>query len=167
MIEAHRIPKSPYHSQSKYICVLLRQIKTDGAKPISSLISSGSKLFIFDGEPLPYPTEYWSDVGDLQYILVTRPDIAFAVDQICKFMDSPSTLQSNGFYDFLKELCISGCISHKGAHFYRPLQILTELAIQMIRDLPLAMGCFWAHNYSHGMQKTKQYIVAWFITESE
>lgn len=57
---------------------------------MSSLISYGSKL---DGELLPDPTEYRSVIGALQYVVLTRPDITFVVNQVCYFMHSPKTIQ--------------------------------------------------------------------------
>ena len=37
------------------------------------------------------PTHFWSMVGALQYATFTRPDIQFAVNQVCQFMHSPSS----------------------------------------------------------------------------
>jgi hypothetical protein len=39
----------------------------------------------------PDPTLYRSVVGALQYFIVTRPDVAFAVSKVSQFMHSPST----------------------------------------------------------------------------
>jgi hypothetical protein len=41
------------------------------AKPCSSPAASGKKLAMFDGDPLPDPTEYRSVVGALQYLTLT------------------------------------------------------------------------------------------------
>jgi hypothetical protein len=35
------------------------------------------------------PTEYWSLAGALQYLTFTRPDIAYAVQQVCLHMHNP------------------------------------------------------------------------------
>jgi hypothetical protein len=40
---------------------------------------------------LPDPTHFRSMVGALQYATFTRPDIQFAVNQVCQFMHSPSS----------------------------------------------------------------------------
>lgn len=58
----------------------------DGAKPYSSPMLSGSKLSIFDGDPLPDPSEYRSAVGALQYLTWTRPNIAYTVNQVCQLI---------------------------------------------------------------------------------
>lgn len=44
-----------------------------------------------DGDPLEDPTEYRSIFCALQYLTLTRPDLAFAVNQICQCMNHPTT----------------------------------------------------------------------------
>ena len=63
----------------------------DGPKPYSSLVVTGSKLSTFDGDPLLDTCEYRSVVGALRYLTWTRPDITFAVNQVCQFMHNPIT----------------------------------------------------------------------------
>jgi hypothetical protein len=35
------------------------------------------------------PSEYWSLAGVLQYLTLTRPDLAYVVQQMCFFMHDP------------------------------------------------------------------------------
>ncbi|BBH02820.1 hypothetical protein Prudu_013511 [Prunus dulcis] len=53
---------------------------------------SGQKLSLHGGEPLVDPSEYRQVVGALQYLTITRPDLSYAVNQVCQFMHSPTTL---------------------------------------------------------------------------
>ncbi|KAF9672895.1 hypothetical protein SADUNF_Sadunf11G0092000 [Salix dunnii] len=46
--------------------------------PLKAL-HAGSKLSKFDGEPLSDPSEYRQTVGALQYVTLTRPDIAYSL----------------------------------------------------------------------------------------
>ena len=80
-----------YLTQTKYTMDLLHRTKFQDVKPISSPAHTGQKLSLYDGDPLPDPTEYRSVVGALQYLTLTRPDIAFAVNQVCQFMHQPTT----------------------------------------------------------------------------
>lgn len=41
-------------------------------------------------QALANPTHYRQVVGALQYLMLTRPDIAFAVNKACQFMHAPS-----------------------------------------------------------------------------
>jgi histone deacetylase 1/2 len=54
-------------------------------KPVSSPLSTSEKLSAFEGTPLEVKdaTQYRSTVGALQYLTLTRPDIAFWVNKVC------------------------------------------------------------------------------------
>jgi hypothetical protein len=53
-----------------------------GARPLFPPIASGPKLSAHEGELLNYPTEYRKVIGALQYCILTRPDISYAVNQL-------------------------------------------------------------------------------------
>jgi hypothetical protein len=63
-----------------------------GAKPSSTPCVSGGKLSKFDGEPLSDPTEYHHIVGAFQYCTLTRLDISCSVNQLCQFLQSPTSI---------------------------------------------------------------------------
>ncbi|KAM1882020.1 hypothetical protein ACFX13_003569 [Malus domestica] len=79
-------------SQQKYVQDLLLRTKMATAKPVHTPDVSGRRLSLQDGDPLPDPTEYRSVVSVLQYLTLTRPDIAFAVNQVCQFMHQPTSI---------------------------------------------------------------------------
>ena len=56
-------------------------------------MSVSEKLSKVVGNPLPQAdvTKYRSTVGALQYVTITRPDISFAVNKVCQFMQAPTT----------------------------------------------------------------------------
>ena len=58
-------------------------------KPLSTPADTGSKLSDSAGPPVEDLTLYRSLVGALQYLTITRPDIAYAVQQVCLFMHDP------------------------------------------------------------------------------
>jgi hypothetical protein len=62
-------------------------------KPPSTPLSTSEKLSIRGGEPLSSEeaTKYHSVVGALQYVMLTRPDIAFIVNKVCQFLHGPSS----------------------------------------------------------------------------
>lgn len=78
-------------SQHKYTTDLLHRTKMHGVKLIPTPAVSGQRLSLQDGDPLPDPTEYRSVVGALQYLTFTRPDINFAVNQVCQFLHQPTS----------------------------------------------------------------------------
>ena len=60
------------------------------AKPVTTPMASTTSLSAFDGEPFPDHTLFRSTVGALQYLSITRPDIAFAVNKLSQFMHKPT-----------------------------------------------------------------------------
>jgi hypothetical protein len=79
-------------SQQRYIMDLLNRTKMSDAKPVSTPMASSTNLSAFDGEPFTDHTLFRSTVGALQYLALTRPDIAFSVNKLSQFMHKPTTL---------------------------------------------------------------------------
>ena len=57
--------------------------------PTPTHVDTHAKLSVSDGDLLSDATEYRSLAGALQYLTLTRPDIAYAVQQICLHMHAP------------------------------------------------------------------------------
>ena len=91
VLELHRTNDALYITESKYIVDLLRRAKMDGAKPSSTLISTSLTLDNTSGNILPDPFQFRSLVEGLQYLIWTRPDISFSVNQVCQFLKEPRT----------------------------------------------------------------------------
>ena len=61
----------------------------EACNPIATSVDTNSKLSANAGPLLSDPTTYRSLAGALQYLTFTRPDISYAVQQICLFMHAP------------------------------------------------------------------------------
>ncbi|KAM0014531.1 putative RNA-directed DNA polymerase [Helianthus debilis subsp. tardiflorus] len=88
-ITVQRDSNGLFMSQSQYARDILRRANMTDCKPCATPVDTSSKLSASDGEPLPDGTLYRSLAGALQYLTFTRPDITYAVQQICLFMHSP------------------------------------------------------------------------------
>ena len=80
----------------------------------------GSKLSTIVGDPLSEfnTATYRQVVGALQYCTITRPDIAYSVNQLCQFMHSPTSLNwiaSRRVLRYLKGSVDHGLSYHKGS----------------------------------------------------
>ncbi|KAM1382347.1 hypothetical protein ACFX2F_034822 [Malus domestica] len=103
-------------SQHKYIHDLLVTAKMDGAKAVSTPLSTTHSLMLHDGSSLTDATPYRRLVGGLQYLSLTRPDISFAVNKLSQFMHSPSETHWQALKRLLRYL--KGTISF-GLHLCR------------------------------------------------
>lgn len=81
-MEVHRTSSGMFLSQLKYVTDLLVKFDMAGCKPIGTPASK-LKLSPTYGTPLADPSQYRSIVGALHCVTLTRPDICFAVNQVC------------------------------------------------------------------------------------
>ncbi|KAK2985083.1 hypothetical protein RJ640_022961 [Escallonia rubra] len=78
-IEVTRSKKGIFLSQRKYVLDLLVETGKAGAKPCNTPMNPSVHLTKDDGDRLDDPEKYRRLVGKLNYLIVTRPDIAYAV----------------------------------------------------------------------------------------
>ena len=76
-------------SQRKYMFDLLSETGKLGAKPCSSPMALGVRL-TREGELFEDPERYRRLVGKLNYLTITRPDIAHPVNVVSQYMSSPT-----------------------------------------------------------------------------
>ncbi|KAJ9536818.1 hypothetical protein OSB04_un000042 [Centaurea solstitialis] len=87
-ISASRSSKGLFLSQQQYATQILDRAGMINCKPARTPVETGHKLSA-DGTPVHDPSLYRSLAGALQYLTFTRPDIAFAVQQVCLYMHDP------------------------------------------------------------------------------
>ncbi|XP_071693039.1 uncharacterized mitochondrial protein AtMg00810-like [Rutidosis leptorrhynchoides] len=75
-------------SQAKYALEILERAKMANCHPCQTPADPCSKL-TSDCPPILDPTLYHCLAGALQYLTFTRPDLSYAVQQICLFMHDP------------------------------------------------------------------------------
>lgn len=78
-------------SQQKYLLELLQRTGMDRSHPCSTPMAVNTKLSQYSGQPLTTPLLYRSTIGALQYLTLTRPDIAYTVNKLSQFLHSPTT----------------------------------------------------------------------------
>jgi hypothetical protein len=105
-------------SQQKYIRDLLNKTNVADAKQVNSLMCSSSALSAFMGDPTEDPSLYRSTIGSLQYLSLTRPDLAFAVNRVYQFMHRPTKLHWQAvkrILRYLKHSITHGLLLHKNS----------------------------------------------------
>jgi hypothetical protein len=93
-IEVAKINSGILLSQTKYAKDLLKKTCMLACKPVGTSLSSSEKLSAHVRELLgPMDaTHYRNIVGGLQYLTLTRPDLAFSVNKVCQYLHAPTTL---------------------------------------------------------------------------
>jgi hypothetical protein len=76
-------------SQRQYMMDILARAGMAECKPCSTPVDTNPKIAATDGAPVADATDYRSLAGALQYLTFTRPDIAYAVQQVCLHMHDP------------------------------------------------------------------------------
>ncbi|GJW70420.1 ribonuclease H-like domain-containing protein [Tanacetum coccineum] len=87
-ISAQRSSSGLFLSQSKFAEEILERAHMQHCNPCRTPVDTESKLGS-DGDPVSDPTLYRSLAGALQYLTFTRPDISYAVQQVCLYMHDP------------------------------------------------------------------------------
>lgn len=91
-IEVDRTTDGIFLSQKKSLHDLLAEYNMTHRKPLKLPMDSHLKLTESVGDPLPEPVAYQKLVGKLIYLTLTRPDIAFPIHVLSKFMHKPTTV---------------------------------------------------------------------------
>jgi histone deacetylase 1/2 len=92
-IEVKRISNGLLLTQEKYATELLEKVGMTKCKTAPTPLSSSDQLSLHTGTPLgpEDSTQYRSIVGALQYLTLTRPDLAYSVNKVCQFLHAPTT----------------------------------------------------------------------------
>ncbi|KAM3412689.1 hypothetical protein ACQJBY_004055 [Aegilops geniculata] len=88
-VEVVRRPDGFFLHQRKYAHELLDRAGMLNCKPAATPVDTKAKLSATDGTPAPNAGFYRSIVGALQYLTLTRPELQYAVQQVCLHMHAP------------------------------------------------------------------------------
>jgi hypothetical protein len=91
-IEVKRTNDGIILTQEKYASDLLKKTGMADCKGVVTPLSISDKLSAHKGTPLGSvdSTQYRSVVGALQYLTLTRPDLAFPINKVCQYLHSPT-----------------------------------------------------------------------------
>jgi hypothetical protein len=89
-------------TQRKYALDILEETGLLHCRPSDTPMDPNVKLVPGQGEPLKDPGRYRRLVGKLNYLIVTRPDITFAVSVVSQFRNAPCVDHWNAVIRILK-----------------------------------------------------------------
>ncbi|XP_021980685.2 uncharacterized mitochondrial protein AtMg00810-like [Helianthus annuus] len=87
-------------SQEHYTHDIIARANMTNCKPCATPVDTSSKLSASSGPSISDSSLYRSLAGALQYLTFTRPDITYAVQQVCLFMHDPC----EHHFQFLKRI---------------------------------------------------------------
>ncbi|KAK1421243.1 hypothetical protein QVD17_23430 [Tagetes erecta] len=103
-ISVTRTGDTLFLSQHAYAKDIIHRASMDSCKPAATPVDTQSKLASEPDSQFDDPTTYRSLAGALQYLTFTRPDIAYAVQQICMHMHSPCIAHWNALKRIIRYL---------------------------------------------------------------
>ena len=92
----------------------------ENAKETLTPMSTTAKLTVQDNSECVDSTKYRKIIGALQYLGLTRPDIAFAVNRLSQFMQKPTTnhwAAAKRLLRYLKQTMFHGILLQKHDQF--------------------------------------------------
>lgn len=101
-IEVARSKSGISMCQRKYVLDLLAETGMLDGKPVDTPIETNHKLGMFPNQVPTNKERYQRLVGKLIYLSHTRPDIAYAVSVVSRFMQTPSEDHMNAVYRILR-----------------------------------------------------------------
>ncbi|XP_071708909.1 uncharacterized mitochondrial protein AtMg00810-like [Rutidosis leptorrhynchoides] len=96
-INVTRSSNGLFLSQAAYAKTIIERAGLEGCNPVSTPVDADRKLGSKQGRPYADSTKYRSLAGALQYLTFTRPDISYAVQQVCLHMHDPKEVHMNAF----------------------------------------------------------------------
>jgi histone deacetylase 1/2 len=103
-IEVRKDTKGIVLSQEKYALDILSRVGMMNSKTSPTPLSAAEKVSRYEGKPLSSEdsSRYRSIVGALQYLTLTRPDLAFSVNKVCQFLHAPTSVHYSTFKRILR-----------------------------------------------------------------
>ncbi|CAL5378065.1 unnamed protein product [Camellia sinensis] len=126
-LEISHDPFGYFLSQAKYTSDLLARAGLTDFKTASTPVDLQARLTPLDGQLLFNATLYRQLVGSLVYLMVTRPDIAYAIHIVSQFMAVPCSPHYDALVHilrYLKDTMFHGL--HYSAHSFLQLHAFSD-----------------------------------------
>ncbi|XP_055824279.1 uncharacterized mitochondrial protein AtMg00810-like [Solanum dulcamara] len=103
-------------SQTQYATKIIEHVGMSNCIPCPTSVDTKSKLSATADTSYDDPTKYRSLAGALQYLTFTRPDISYAMQQVCLHMHAPTNEHMRDLKRIIRYL--QGTLTHS-LHLYK------------------------------------------------
>lgn len=147
-IKIQRTNQGLFLNQSPYLADILQHASMYKCKPVSTPIALLRSAFKTEDSSTNFSSHlYHVLVGSLQYLTLTRPDIAFAVKKLFQSMHLPQPPHLQSLKRLLRYL--NGIISRGISSLSRPLQLLTFSDVDWAKD---SIDCIQPPIFVHSLR---------------
>lgn len=105
-------------TQHKYTAKLLDRFKMLGAKATSTPMTTGANLKLKNDLDIEDEIKLRQAIDSLQYLSLTRPDIAFTVNKLAQFMHAPTSnhwIALKRLFRYLKGTLVHGLMLYRSS----------------------------------------------------
>ena len=88
-LEVARNEKGISLNQRKYLLKVLLDSGMLGCKPMRTPMEQHLRLSKDEGELIDDPSQYRRLIGRLMHLILTRPDLCYAVNRLSQFLNKP------------------------------------------------------------------------------
>ena len=88
-LQISQLKNGTFLSQTKYAKEMLNKFHMEDCKPMGTLMIIGCKFTKNDDSPDVDQTTYRSMIGNLLYLIASRPDIMHTICLVARFQSSP------------------------------------------------------------------------------
>ncbi|XP_021980841.1 uncharacterized mitochondrial protein AtMg00810-like [Helianthus annuus] len=103
-VQVTRTTNCMFLSQQQYTNDIIERAGMTSCNPVATPVDCNPKLSATSSPEFDNPTQYRSLAGALQYLTFTRPDISYAVQQVCMYMHSSRVDQWNALKRIIRYL---------------------------------------------------------------
>ncbi|XP_057744679.1 uncharacterized mitochondrial protein AtMg00810-like [Arachis stenosperma] len=151
-------------SQRKYTLSILEDTNFVDAKPSSLPIETNLRMIVSDGNLLHDPSTYRCIIGRLMYLIISRPDITYAVFTLSQFLSKLTTIHLIALHHLLKYL--KG-IMGQGLLFSAKSYANIDWAVCPDTRRNVTGYCVYIHDSLISWRLKKQHTVSRSFAESE
>ncbi|KAL5735759.1 hypothetical protein ACOSQ2_030547 [Xanthoceras sorbifolium] len=149
---------------------LLTRTKMLDSRPCATPAAVSIKLSAHDGDAFHDPSLYRSTIGALQYLTLSRPDLAYIVNKLSQFLSAPTNIHWQAckrVLRYIRGTSDFGLIFQKSSNLSLECFVDADWASSIDDRRSTSGYCAFLGGNLVTWSSKKQHVVAWSSTEAE